>query len=105
MTSLIGPTLYHAYIWENRQMTDLNSRVPHGSNRLLTSATAINENGDIVGVGLLNGWSHGFLLPSGETPPPPPTSHVFPKGRYTVVPTVTDGRGATATTEISIRVR
>lgn len=71
MTSLSDPTLYHAYIWENGQMTDLNSRLPAGSNWLLTSATAINEDGDIVGVGLLNGESHGFLLPSGETPPPP----------------------------------
>jgi PKD repeat protein len=37
---------------------------------LLTAATAINEQGDIVGTGITEGEVHGFLL-SNAAPPPP----------------------------------
>ena len=62
LTSLYEPEKYHAFIWENGQMTDLNSLIPANSGWILTSATAINDNGDIVGTALLGGQVHGFLL-------------------------------------------
>lgn len=62
LTSEVDPTLYHAFLWENNAMSDLNDSIPARLGWLLTSATAINERGDIVGVGLLNGLPHGFWL-------------------------------------------
>ncbi len=69
-TSLYDPAQYHAFVWENGLMNDLNDMIPDTSGWVLTAATAINENGDIVGSGLLNGEQHGFLLTAGELPPP-----------------------------------
>lgn len=71
LTSLYDPTMYHAFLWENGGMTDLNTFIPSDSGWILTAATAINDNGDIVGSGLLNGQVHGFLLTTGQTQPPP----------------------------------
>lgn len=66
-TSVSDPAQYHAFIWENGRMTDLNSALPAGSGWVLTSATAISDGGEIVGTGLLNGVPHGFLLTNGQT--------------------------------------
>jgi probable HAF family extracellular repeat protein len=72
LTSLYDPTLYHAFLWENGQMTDLNDATIEGnSGWILTAATAINDSGDIVGSGLLDGQVHGFLLATGQALPPP----------------------------------
>jgi probable HAF family extracellular repeat protein len=70
LTSLYDPTQYHAFLWENGAMTDLNTLVAADSGWILTAATAINDNGDIVGTGLLDGQAHGFLLTNGQTQPP-----------------------------------
>ncbi len=51
-------------------MQDLNGLV-NAPSWLLTSAAAINANGDIVGTGIVNGEEHGFLLTAGQTTPPP----------------------------------
>ena len=72
LTSVYDPTQYHAFLWENGAMTDLNTLLPAGSGWILTAATAINNNGDIVGTGLLNGQAHGFLLTGGQSQPPLP---------------------------------
>jgi probable HAF family extracellular repeat protein len=62
-TSLNDPTQHHAFLWdETNGMSDLNDALPAGSGWTLTAATAINDNGDIVGIGLLDGQVHGFLL-------------------------------------------
>ncbi|MEN3337701.1 MAG: hypothetical protein V7647_1377 [Acidobacteriota bacterium] len=55
----------HAFVYENGTMTDLNSRLPAGSGWVLEAATAINDSGEIVGWGQVNGQRHGFRL----TPP------------------------------------
>ena len=63
----------HAFLWNqaDQVMTDLNNWATEGW--VLTSATAINDNGDIVGRGLLHGVAHGFLLTSsGMISEPPP---------------------------------
>jgi probable HAF family extracellular repeat protein len=61
-TSQYDPASYHAFIWENGVMTDLNSRIPADGGWILTSANTINDLGDIAGVGLLDGVAHGFVL-------------------------------------------
>lgn len=71
LTSLYDPAQYHAFLWENGQLTDLNTLIAPDSGWILTAATAINDNGDIVGSGLLGGQVHGFLLTAGTVPPPP----------------------------------
>ena len=63
--------LSHAFIREDASdMVDLNSLLV-ASGWVLMSAVAINEQGDIVGTGQLNGQNHGFLLVNGSAPPPP----------------------------------
>jgi probable HAF family extracellular repeat protein len=77
-TTLKDPTTYHAFIWDaNNGMQDLNDLVS-ASGWLLTSATAINANGDIVGTGIVNGEVHGFLLTVDQTTPTTPTPNVAP---------------------------
>jgi probable HAF family extracellular repeat protein len=43
-------------------MIDLNNLIASGSGWVLTSAEAINDKGQIVGWGTLNGTSRAFLL-------------------------------------------
>ncbi|HEY3701676.1 MAG TPA: hypothetical protein VGL32_05420, partial [Acidimicrobiales bacterium] len=43
-------------------MTDLNSLIPAGSGWVLDQARAINDAGQIVGWGTINGHEHAFLL-------------------------------------------
>jgi len=55
----------HAFVWSQTDgLIDLNGWATEGW--VLTSATAINDNGDIVGNGFLNGEAHGFLLTNGK---------------------------------------
>lgn len=52
----------HAVIWdETGSIVDLNEMLT-APGWVFTSATAINDNGDITGIGTLNGVEHGFLL-------------------------------------------
>ena len=52
----------HAVIWdETGGIVDLND-IMTASGWVLTSATAINDHGDIAGIGTMNGVRHGFLL-------------------------------------------
>jgi len=52
----------HAFIWQNRVMTDLNDRIPVGSGWELVEATDDNTSGQIVGLGTLSGQTRAFLL-------------------------------------------
>lgn len=64
-TSVYDPTTYHAFFWDDDDglMVDLNDApAVVNSGWILTGASAINDNGDIVGSGLLDGQVHGFLL-------------------------------------------
>ncbi len=72
LTSLYQPELYHAFLWEEGSgMRDLNEIVAEPG-WILTSATAINDAGDIVGTAIVAGQLHGYLLVAGGQPPPPP---------------------------------
>ena len=43
-------------------MYDLNNLIPTNSGWVLQQAAAINDVGQIIGIGITNGQSHGFLL-------------------------------------------
>jgi probable HAF family extracellular repeat protein len=82
-TSLNDPAKYHAFIWEDGKMSDLNDMVPLPDSWILNRATAINEYGDIAGVGLITGEGgvmveHGFLLTNGAITAPPPVENQPP---------------------------
>jgi probable HAF family extracellular repeat protein len=51
-----------AFVWQGGVMTDLNTLIPSGSGWCLLSATGVNDMGQIVGNGFLNGSLHAFLL-------------------------------------------
>ena len=53
---------YHAVLWQNGKINDLNKQLPRGSAWELTWATDINNAGQIVGQGGIGGQSHAFLL-------------------------------------------
>jgi probable HAF family extracellular repeat protein len=58
----------HAVLWQDGQIIDLNTVIPHNSALHLTDAFAINDRGEIVGVGVPSGCSadrscgHAFVL-------------------------------------------
>jgi probable HAF family extracellular repeat protein len=51
-----------AFVWQNGVMTDLNTLIPADSGWVLLGAGDINDMGQIVGIGVLNGDLHSFLL-------------------------------------------
>lgn len=63
----------HAVTWKNGSLIDLNNQLPTGSGWTLSQANAINNAGEIVGIGNKGGF---LLTPGGSgsgggTPPPP----------------------------------
>jgi probable HAF family extracellular repeat protein len=52
----------HAFLYSNGLLLDLNSLIGAGSGWTLDAAYAVNNAGQIVGTGLLNGIEHAFLL-------------------------------------------
>jgi probable HAF family extracellular repeat protein len=68
---------YHAWIYANGVVTNLNSLITSGSGLHVAYANAINNNGQIAGVAFdAQGQAHGVLLTpcssSCDPPPPPP---------------------------------
>src|SRR5215469_1716556 len=57
-----GDPRTHAFFLGRCQMIDLNSSIPSDSGWVLQEARAINENGEIVGIGQHQGQAHSFLL-------------------------------------------
>jgi probable HAF family extracellular repeat protein len=54
--------VYHAFVYSNGKMQDLNRLIPTGLGWVLTTAYAINDAGQIVGYGTHNKQQHAFLL-------------------------------------------
>jgi probable HAF family extracellular repeat protein len=53
----------HAFIWTSAEgMLDLNTLIEPGSSWELVVANGVNDSGQIVGNGTINGYTHGFLL-------------------------------------------
>ncbi|HLL52692.1 MAG TPA: hypothetical protein VK447_04040 [Myxococcaceae bacterium] len=65
---VVGATLgYHtpdsrALLWKDGRFVDLNGRIDAGSGWVLLRARGINDQGQIVGTGLLDGHPRAFLL-------------------------------------------
>lgn len=58
-TEVVG----HPFLWTQKNgMQDLNTLIPSGSGWVLNTATGINVWGQIVGSGIHNGQTHGFVL-------------------------------------------
>jgi probable HAF family extracellular repeat protein len=53
---------YHAFLYRQEQMLDLNDLIPTGTGWVLSEAVDINDHGQIVGNGYLNGAVRAFLL-------------------------------------------
>jgi probable HAF family extracellular repeat protein len=53
---------YHAFLYADGRMMDLNDLIPQDSGWELNGASAINNKGQIVGYGSINGQTHAFLL-------------------------------------------
>jgi probable HAF family extracellular repeat protein len=51
-----------AYIFQNNQMTDLNTLIPSTSGWVVRVAQAINDTGQIVGYGTIGGETHAFMM-------------------------------------------
>jgi len=69
-----GGGLFHALLYSGGGMVDLNTLIPANSGWTLTDATAINNNGEIVGEGTNpSGQTDAFLL----TPVPEPATCVL----------------------------
>jgi len=60
--SVYAAGVYRAVFWENGQMEDLNNLIPANSGWVLSEARAINNKGQIVGFGSINGQTRAFLL-------------------------------------------
>lgn len=62
----VGKQTTHAFLWQEKVMTDLNTLIPDKAGWLLTDAFGINDKGDIVGEGIRNGKKRAYLLISSE---------------------------------------
>ena len=51
-----------AFLWDGTEMQDLNSMIEASSGWVLEEASAINDAGQIAGLGTWNGTPHAFLL-------------------------------------------
>ena len=59
----------HAFVYSDGAMQDLNDLIPTGTGWVLEEARGINNNGQIFGVGKLNGQSRAFFLaPANHAP-------------------------------------
>jgi probable HAF family extracellular repeat protein len=63
----------HAFLYANGSMQDLNNLIPAGSGWDLEWASSINDRGQIVGWGTINGETHAFLLDEVQPVPAPPS--------------------------------
>jgi probable HAF family extracellular repeat protein len=58
----LGQVVGGKYLWTNGTLTDLNSLIDPSSGWVITGTTDINDAGQIVGQGTLNGLTHNVLL-------------------------------------------
>jgi probable HAF family extracellular repeat protein len=61
-SSTVGEDVLRAFVYSGGALRDLNTLIPSGSGWVLNVATAINDQGQIAGRGLIGGDEHAFLL-------------------------------------------
>jgi len=61
---------YHPFLYDNGRVVDLNNLVSPNSGWIIRQAYDINNSGQIVGYGIINGQGHAILM----TPIPEPAS-------------------------------
>ena len=62
MSMVAGDSVFHAFLYSGGTMQDLNNLIPFGSGWELNAAFSINNSGQIVGYGTLNGQLHSYVL-------------------------------------------
>ena len=64
----IDATTYNerAIIWQGKTAVDINTLIPQNSGWYLECAQGINDAGEIVGFGTINGSTHAFRLTPGH---------------------------------------
>jgi probable HAF family extracellular repeat protein len=77
-SQVFDPNYYvtDAFVWQNGTMSDLNDLIAGGSGWTLGFASAINNAGQIVGEGTLNGGNRAFLLTPDSSPRSAPSGSV-----------------------------
>jgi probable HAF family extracellular repeat protein len=68
--------VYHAFVWQNGALSDLNDLILPGSGWSLSFASGINSAGQIVGQGIHNGKIRAFLLTPDSSALPAPAGTV-----------------------------
>lgn len=99
MTDLSGDTIFHAFLYVNGEMDDLNNLTVNAAGWTIEFASGINDSGQISGFGISpSGQTHAFVLtPEADSPPViinQPVSQSVTLSNNTAVFTVTAG-GAT----------
>ena len=56
----------HAFLWEGGSITDLNTLIPEDSSLQLVFANAVNQRGEIVGIGVPPGYSPADVFNVGQ---------------------------------------
>lgn len=69
VAQVVGTSASRAVLWDAGMLIDLNARIPAHSGWRLDAAWAINDSGEIAGMGALKGLPRGFLLTPAQTLP------------------------------------
>lgn len=77
---------FRAFLYAAGTAYDLNTLVTGASGWTITDATAVNDAGQIVGAGFLNGVEHAILLTPAAPPPPGPVIGGISGGGLSVPP-------------------
>ena len=82
----------HAILWKNGQVIDLQTQLPGNSPWLLVNVSAVNDQGEIVGTGLLHNEVRAFLLTRGGAQQDATEGTAHPSRGRRVVSMIRDGK-------------
>ena len=81
----------HAFLYTGGTMTDLNSLLPAGSGWQLSDARSINDSGQIVGWGIINGQTHAFRRDTAQPAAPPAAPAIVVTNDASFAPFISPG--------------